>query len=320
MPSFSEQDDKSKKLTLALISEALENDPTHIQKILNEAIALPPENREELAELLVHTTLTNIIDAMAVVKNRLQFLNGLEQIIYNPELHDGFKERKHLHKIIVQETWIFGDQYTYGADDVTLKNVLKTYLRDFMGRDDFEEVVASVDNSQLQTIPDVCLWHQFPMGSAGVENLVIELKKPGLDAGIKEKNQIESYAGKVASDPRFPKEKTRWKFILITRNVKDELSNSMNQTGRRYGHITQAANVDVYVLPWGTILSEARDRMQFLKDKLNLNFIENEHGLAYIKDKYSQYLPIAFTEDVSPADHPAELAEPARKAAKATTQ
>jgi hypothetical protein len=53
---------------------------------------------------------------------------------------------------------------------------------------------------------------------------------------------------------------------------------------------------------------------------LNLNFIENEHGLACIKDKYSQYLPNAFADDVSPADHSAELAVPARKAAKAITK
>ena len=296
LPSFNEQDDKSKKLTLALISEALENDPKHLHKILAEVIGLPAEKREEFSDLLEHTSLSSIIDTMTEIKNRLHFLSGLEQIIYNPELHDGFKERKHLHKIIVHETWIFGDQYAYGVDDVTLKNVLKAYLRDALGRDDFEEVVESEDNSDLQTIPDVCLWSQYSMGTAGVENLVVELKKPSVDAGLTEKGQIESYAAKVSNDARFPKDGTRWKFILITKDVKRELDPFMRQQNRSYGHILQTDNCDVFILPWGRLISEAKHRLQFIKEKLNINLIENEQGLAYIKSKYKEYLPTGFAE------------------------
>jgi hypothetical protein len=69
--------------------------------------------------------------------------------------------------------------------------------------------LESEDNSELQTIPDVCLWQQYSLGSAGKENLVIELKKPVVDAGFTEKTQIESYASKVINDKRFPKTKTR---------------------------------------------------------------------------------------------------------------
>lgn len=304
LPSFNEQDDRSKKLTLALVSESLENDPKHLHKILTEVIGLPAEKREELSDLLGYTSLSSIIDTMAEIKNRLHFLNGLEQIIYNPELHDGFKERKHLHKIIVHETWIFGDQYTYGVDDVTLKNVLKAYLRDALGRDDFEEIIESEDNSDLQTIPDVCLWSQYSMGTAGVENLVVELKKPSVDAGLTEKGQIESYAAKVSNDARFPKDGTRWKFILVTKDIKRELEPFMRQQNRVYGHILQTDNCDVFILPWGRIISEAKHRLQFIKEKLNLNLIENEQGLAYIKSKYKEYLPASFAESPAPTDVP----------------
>ena len=304
LPSFNEQDDRSKKLTLALVSESLENDPKHLHKILTEVIGLPAEKREELSDLLGYTSLSSIIDTMAEIKNRLHFLNALEQIIYTPELHDGFKERKHLHKIIVHETWIFGDQYTYGVDDVTLKNVLKAYLRDALGRDDFEEIIESEDNSDLQTIPDVCLWSQYSMGTAGVENLVVELKKPSVDAGLTEKGQIESYAAKVSNDARFPKDGTRWKFILVTKDIKRELEPFMRQQNRVYGHILQTDNCDVFILPWGRIISEAKHRLQFIKEKLNLNLIENEQGLAYIKSKYKEYLPASFAESPAPTDVP----------------
>lgn len=294
LPDFESQDDKSKKLTLSLIKESLENDTSSLQRILTEVIELPEEKRNDLFEILEETSLSNIIDAMTEIKNRLNLLNGIEQIIYNKELSKQVKERKHLHKIVIKETWIFGDKYTYGADDVTLKNVLKSYLKDSLGRNDFEEIVDSEENDELRTIPDVCLWQQFSMGSAGKENLIIELKKPDKDAGFTEKSQIESYATKVANDPRFPKNQTKWKFLLVTKDIKPEIEPLLKQKNRKYGHVSEGENFDVFILPWGHILSEARTRHEFIRDKLNLNLKDNEQGLEYLKVKYKEYLPEDF--------------------------
>lgn len=294
LPDFELQDDKSKKLTLSLIKESLENDTSSLQRILTEVIELPEEKRNDLFEILDETSLSNIIDAMTEIKNRLNLLNGIEQIIYDEALNKKVKERKHLHKIIIKETWMFGDKYTYGADDVTLKNVLKAYLKDSLKRDDFEEIIDSEGNEDLRTIPDVCLWQQYSMGSAGKENLIIELKKPDKDAGFTEKTQIESYAAKVANDPRFPKEQTKWKFLLVTKDIKPEIKPFLKQKDRKYGHISEGDNFDVYILPWGHILSEARTRHEFIRDKLNLNLKDNEQGLGYLKKKYKEYLPEEF--------------------------
>lgn len=293
LPHFDEQDDKSKKLTLSLIKEALEKDSTTLQRILSEVIELPEEKREELVDLLDDTSLSTVIDTMTEIRNRLNLIIGLEQVIYNKDLSSDVKERKHLHKIVARETWLFGDQYTYGVDDVTLKNVLKAYLKECLQREDFQEQIDQTDNTELQTIPDICLWHQFSMGNAGKENLVIELKKPNLDAGFTEKTQIESYATKVANDPRFPKEKTRWKFLLITRNIKQEIEPHLHQKNRKYGHVSEGDNFDVYILPWGHILSDAKTRHEFIKEKLNLN-LQNEGGLEYLRSKYKEYLPQDF--------------------------
>ena len=291
LPSFNDQDDKNKKLTLSLISEALENDSKNLRKILNEIIELPEEQREDLAELLESTSLSSIIDAMTEIKNRLHFLNGLEQIIYDKDLNKNILERKHLHKIIINETWIFGDEYTYGVDDQTLKNVLGAYLKDCLKRDDFQDIINSEDNSSLETIPDVCLWQQYSLGTAGKENLVIELKRPSLNAGMTEMGQIMSYASKVASDKRFPKDKTRWKFLLITKDFSPELEPQLKQKNRKFGHVSEGENFDVFILSWGDIISEAKQRHEFIKEKLNLNLQDNEEGLNYLKNKYKQYLP-----------------------------
>ncbi|MBK8045336.1 MAG: hypothetical protein IPK21_23390 [Haliscomenobacter sp.] len=98
-------------------------------------------------------------------------------MLYNKDEAKKYKERTQFHRIIVRETWLFGDDYTYGADDVSLKNVLKAYLQ-HLGREDFEEVVNDEENSELGKIPDICLWKQYNLGESGYfKNLVIELKK-----------------------------------------------------------------------------------------------------------------------------------------------
>lgn len=294
LPTFHEQDNTSKKFTLSLVKEALEKDSTSLQKILTEVIGLPQDKREDLSDLLDKTSLVNVIDTMTEITNRLDFINALELLIYDPEHSKNVKERKHLHKILVNETWIFGEEYAYGADDLTLKNVLKEYLK-FLGRDDFEEIVSAHGNDELQTIPDVCLWKRFKLGKNDrFENLVIELKKPSVDAGTKELGQIKSYCQKVINDARFPKDKTKWKFVLLTRDIKDEIEIEMQQQDREYGHILSNELYDVFVIKWGDILHSAKSRYQYVKEKLNLNFQTNHDALNLLRDKYKQYLPDQF--------------------------
>lgn len=291
LPDFESQDYKSKKFTLSLIKEALEKDSSSLQRILTEVIELPDEKREELVEILEETSLSSIIDTMTEIKNRLRFINGLEELIYNKELNKNVLERKHLHKILINETWLFGDEYAYGVDDITLKNVLKEYLK-YLGRTDFEETVASESNTELQIIPDVCLWKQFPQGIPGHKtNLIIELKKPKVDAGADELLQLKLYAARISKDKRFPKEKTKWKFLLVTKDIKPDIESELEQTDRKYGHVVATDLYDVYVLTWGHILNEARTRYEFIKDKLNLNLMDNQQNLDYLKSKYSEYLP-----------------------------
>jgi hypothetical protein len=291
LPDFESQDEKSQKFTLSLIKEALEKDSSSLQRILTEVIELPLEKRNELVEILQETSLSSIIDTMTEIKNRLKFINGIEELIYNKDENKNVLERKHLHKILINETWLFGDEFTYGVDDVTLKNVLKEYLK-FLGRDNFEEVIKSQPNDDLQIIPDICLWRQYPQGQPGHKtNLVIELKKPKLDAGVEELMQIKLYASRIIQDRRFPKEKTKWKFLLITKDIKSDIEPELEQTNREYGHVVATDFYDVYVLTWGHILNQAKTRYEFIKEKLNLNLMDNEKNLDYLKTKYKEYLP-----------------------------
>jgi hypothetical protein len=291
VPKFNSQDKSNKKLTFALLKQALESDTESFEKIFTEIINLPKVKREELKDILEKTSLVTIIDTMKEVTDRLRILYELKLILFDKEIRKPILERKHLHKIVKNETWIFGDDFTYGADDVNLKNVLREYLK-WLEREDFQEVLESSNNSHLEDIPDICLWKQYSLGESGrFKNLIIELKRPSKTIGVAEIEQIKKYARAVAKDHRFPTDKTKWVFYLLATNLNEDAMSECNQADREFGHVDTKENHDVYVKKWGELLSEAEARHQYLKVKLDYKVTSNEEGVKLLKEKYSEYLP-----------------------------
>ena len=73
LPKFKQYDITSKKFTFKLLSQALQDNPEAIQKIISEVLALDKKDQEILAELLEKTTLSSIIKSAKMVADRLKF-------------------------------------------------------------------------------------------------------------------------------------------------------------------------------------------------------------------------------------------------------
>lgn len=289
LPEFPKAPKKQKKLMLNLVKEALRQRPSELHRIFQEVLELTDEQIHEFSDILNKTTLNAMISATTMVSDRLRFLNGLDQIIYKPEYLKKLKERSQLHKILLQELWIFGDQYTYGCDDIKLYNVLKEYVK-HMGREELAQDLSNEEIEQLQDIPDLCLWSQYNLGRPDeVENLVVELKRPLVKIGEKEMNQIKSYARQVATHPRFPHDKTRWTFLLVSGELNDQAKWEMKD--KKDSCYLQTDNVSVYIKDWGQIINEANARHRYLGDSLELAVANNKEGLSYLSQKYSEFLP-----------------------------
>lgn len=176
--SFSKKHNEDKKITLELVKVAIEEGNDYLKHVLTEVLSLSEDKVRDFSDLMMHTSLSNIIDTMKTITNRLQMIHELRTMIFDKKYKSKTLERRQLHKVVRDNTWIFGDDFTYGVDDANLKNVLKAHL-EFLGREDFEEITQSQDNSELRDIPDICLWRQFPCSkSEHRRNLVIELKRP----------------------------------------------------------------------------------------------------------------------------------------------
>jgi len=291
-PGFPKASKDQQKLMLKLLKEALVQKPNELKRILREVLELPENDLKDFVEILNKTSLSAIISTTKMVSDRLSFLNGLEQIVYDKHYSKRLKERSQLHKILLNELWIFGEQYTYGCDDLRLYNVLKEYVK-YLGREELAKDLDPEEIKDLKDIPDICLWNQYGGRMPGqVENLVIELKRPSVIINHSEIIQISDYAYAVSSNQRFPKDKTRWKFILVGSAISERANFTLKKHQGLSGYYTGTDDdsLTVWVRDWGQIMNEAAARHKYLQENLQLAVQDNNEGLDYLQNKYSEYL------------------------------
>ena len=293
VPQLRSAKSETKKLTYHLIKEAINTNPTSIKTILTEVFNLSKEQQNELAELLTHTHLTAIIDVAKTVSDRLQFLSVLEQMVYNDEVGQPIKERSQFHKVLLKELWVFGEKYTLGTTDQSLKNLLKAHIT-CLGREELIPDIPQEAVNDLTRIPDICLFKQICPGYEQFEHIVIELKRPTKVLTKKEVDQIEDYALKVVRNPLFDKTKTKWKFILLGQKfdqyVEDKLTNLTQGEGNYYN--SKEWNCSISVLKWSTIIQENKFKYEFLRQKLNSELkSDTDFAKDYLLKKHSELFP-----------------------------
>jgi hypothetical protein len=268
LPGWATGEMENRKLTLWLLRQALETSPSSLQTILREVLNLPKYQQDDLADLLQKTKLEAIIKATRVVADRLSFLTALERLLFDKEYKNRLLERSQLQRMLVNELWIFGEQYAMGIDDQSLKALLEVHAR-FLDRKVLAETVKDINGDDA--IPDLMLWRRYPDRTAGrYEHLVIELKRPKKSLGQGELSQIENYALTVAADERFDKANTKWTFVLLGDDLTTFAKEKCEQNNRPFGLIVQKPNVEVWVKKWAEITQDCKWRHEFYREKLEL--------------------------------------------------
>jgi len=269
----------------------LEKDPTALQKILQDVLNLPFEKQEELAELLTKTSLTAIINASKIVANRLDFLRGLELLVFNQDSKERLLERSQLHRILADHTWIFGEQFNLTVDDQSLTEVLKIHLAT-LGRsaDPVDQVIR--EDGKVGIV-DLMLSRTIPQPRADErEHLVVELKRPSQNIDPTVATQIESYALAVAGDERFKDTKTRWIFWAVANDIVDTVRKRAKQRNRPEGILydDDEGRITVWVKSWGQIIQDCRGRLEFFRKQLEYS-ADKDSALTYLRKTHARYLP-----------------------------
>ena len=220
--------------------------------MLREVLELPDETLAELDQLLDRTSLTSIIALGKVVADRLDFLMGLRALVFDPQTRKHVLERSQLHRVLANEVWLFGDEYTLAIDDEGLSAALQQHV-DLLGRaiaaEDLEPATLE-DGSR--GIVDLLLSATVPLPTQQHEHLVVELKRPSLRLGHDELTQISRYADAVARDPRFNKVEVRWNFWLIGTEMNDYVQGQASQPHLPPGVVSQplGGRVTIWAKTW----------------------------------------------------------------------
>jgi hypothetical protein len=288
-------DMRGRRLSLRLLREALEHDPGSLQKVLEDVLDLPQEQLEELRELLERTSLDKIISASRSITNRLDFLQALEALVLDPEHKDRVLERSQLHRILANETWVFGEEYALAVDDQSLKEALRRHIK-ILGREELapEELAEPIKDpsGRKLAILDLMLARSVPQGTKRREHLVVELKRPVVKIGAEEVQQIKDYAIAVVEDGRFDKVEVEWDFIVVSTELTGSAVQDAKQANQPPGLLASYENgrVRVWARTWGELLEDASHRLKYVREQLEYS-PSTQQAFQYLRAKHAEYLP-----------------------------
>ena len=308
-PDFERAPPKQQKLILQLVKAAIETGPGALPSILAELVDLPKIKQEELAELLRKTSLTAVINAAKAVTDRLEFLRALQILVFDPQSKRQLLERSQLHRIIAQETWIFGEQYNLMNDDEDLSAVLRSHIK-LLGSDSDEEMQREglapknpvLDTDGKAAIVDLMLSCRVPTATDHErKHLVIELKRPSQSLNEDVINQIKKYAKAVAFDDRFHRSNVEWDFVAVANRFTKDAELEARQSGKPHGLVLELDDpikIRVWAKTWGEIIQEAEGRLTFYKRRLEYQANDTE-ALRYLRTINTDYLSEEVKERIS---------------------
>lgn len=311
-PDFEKAPSKQQKLILQLVKAAIETGPGALAEILESVVDLPKAKQEELADLLRKTSLTSIINAAKSVTDRLEFLRALQILVFEPNSKRQLLERSQLHRIIAQETWLFGEQFNLLNDDEDLSAVLRSHIK-LLGSDNDDGTARNsiapkepvLDANGKAAIVDLMLSCRVPTATDEErKHLVVELKRPSQSLNEDVINQIKKYAKAVALDDRFQHSSVEWDFVAVANRFTNDAQLEARQSGKPRGlllELDDPIKIRVWAKTWGEIIQEAEGRLTFYKRRLEYQANDKE-ALRYLRNINVDYLSDEVRERISELD------------------
>jgi hypothetical protein len=293
------KEDNLRGLFYNLIDKALSSG--YIEDIFIKVLNLSDETLQKFHSLLERTELENLISFSSSVANKIEFLDFLNEIVYG-DISKILKERSQLHKIIERQLWIFGEAYsgtTHLWSDTQLGNTLKEL------RDKYFNYEPTLEDENLDELPiegaqnitDLFFLNEKILDNEDREVMIVELKSPKCAIGKKEIQQIDDYAFTVERYPGLPKEKMKYKFILISSRMNEYAKSKMRSSRERfqepflYDKKTDK-NIEVYIMEWADLIESNKRKLGYLSTKLRVKNVD-------VKEKFETEYPEIINEKLS---------------------
>lgn len=296
LPSFEDADAKSKRFVFKLLAQAVKENPDSVQRIISEVLNLKKDEQDELAELLRFTPLSAIISSAKIVANRLDFLLGLENLLFDRSTKRALLERDQLHKILENEAWLFSEEFSLAGSEQRLEEVLAIHKDDLGEREDTGEPVELANGKQGRV--DLMFAKAAQPRDGEYDYLVVELKRPSQKMNAAVITQIEQYAMAVAADERFNGLTCRWQFVVICNEMDTYARSKSKQRGWPRGKISDLAdqNITVWGRTWSEVIDEARTRLKFINKQLSYE-ADRDSSKSYLKKTHAKFIPMPESEE-----------------------
>jgi hypothetical protein len=311
LPSFEDSDAKTKRFTFRLLAQAVRENPDSVQKIISEVLGLKKEEQDDLAGLLAKTTLSSIINLAKVVSDRLNFLIGLQDLVFSSATKKTLLERDQLHRILENEAWLFHEEFALAASEVRLEEALNEHLGLLGQRQDDPEPVEVGDGKTGRL--DLMLSKVTQPRTGEFDYLVVELKRPSRKIDSDVLTQVEKYAMAIAKDPRFHGVPTKWTFIAVSNEMDEYAQSKASQRDRPRGQVHNDAirNITVWAKTWSEVINDARARLQFVNKQLEYE-ADRDSARSYLKKTHEKFIPTKVQPEVDAKPAAGEPAEASR--------
>ncbi len=290
---------KPTKILIRLLDKILvSNENDTLLEVLDDILDLSEDNLSKFASHLRKTTLENIISTIESLQKRQMAIHQLREVMENR--FDEILETPDLQKIIENNTWLFGPQYTtLGAEEDSFNTIAKNLRNeikdiDIITKEDIAEG-ASVKGINRQV--DLFLARKLPTfdskGKQIYKCIIIEIKRPGISLNIKHLRQLDDYAEIISRHPAFGSDKKRFELILIgrkiskdDRQIRQRMGNLKNKS--EFGLVTDddGDKIKCYVKDWFTIFDEFELSNNYLLQTLNskLDDLSNDSTTDIVKE------------------------------------
>lgn len=296
LPDFDESATQSRKFTFRLLSQAIKDNPESVQHIITEVLNLKKDEQDELSELMEKTSLFSIISAASEIANRLNFLRGLHDLIFDKDTKAALLERDQLHKILENEAWLFDENFNISGSEERLEEVLMKHIGFLKDREDGETKVDVGDGKTGRI--DLMFNRAISPRDAEMDYLVVELKRPTKKIDAEVITQIKQYAMAVAGDERFHGVPARWKFVAVSNEMNQFAKQDSDQPNRPAGLVWESNDktISVWVREWAEVINTAKAKLNFVNSTLDFE-ADRASSRAYLEKVHSKFLPDIASEE-----------------------
>lgn len=279
------RDVKQKKLSLRLLQEATRTEPARTNRILNAVLDLTDKEQQVLLDLLERTKLAAIVRAAQTVADRSDMLHGLQGLLYADETRTVFREVDQLHPMLVNEPWIFGDEWSLALSETGLTRMVRTLITQH-DNVEFASSPVLLPSGKRGRVDMVFSRHLFE--SERTRHLVVELKRP-MRLTMTEFAQINTYASAITGHPEVLGTPNDWDFWLIGTEMDGVVRNQYSDPARP-GLTTNNPLYRIWVMTWGQLLDQAERRVQAFRSALEL-VSTDQTSRGYLQRRHAEFIP-----------------------------